>query len=138
LRHYLCNRSAEVEGCTRNLVAVPALAAKAAPAARGEADERGLWPEARAAIDFHRRHLPAGHRLDRPALDVERRDSVARRTARLAVLDGETPVGFLRLDATFRADDPAACLWQGTVVAGDWYGATVANAFKAGRFAPTA
>ena len=104
--------------------------------AAGARDEwPDLWPQARATARFHEDHLPAGHRLGRPVLAATRDGAIARRSARLVVLDGDSAVGYLHLDATFPGDDPASCLWQGTVVAGAWYAPTVTNACRAGRFA---
>ena len=118
------------------LVAAPALATlaggRSAPAADIDAD--GLWPEARAARDFYRRHLPAGHRLARPTLAAAGGDGLATRRATFAVLRDDSPVGHLEFAATFRPGQPRP-LRQGTVVAGDWYAPSIANAFKAGRFA---
>ena len=116
------------------LVAAPALATLAGGRSSAIEPRDGLWPEARAASDFYRKHLPAGHRLARPTVIDTNGDGIATRRATFAVLHGDASVGHLELDATFRAGQPRP-FCQATVVAGDWYGPSITNAFKAGLFA---
>lgn len=115
------------------LVAIPALAARSGGHEPTTNSRHGLWPEARAASDFYRKHLPAGHRLAEPTVTAADADGIATRKATFAVLRGDAPVGHLELDANFGAD-PARPLRQATLVVGEWYGRSIANAFKAGLF----
>ena len=116
------------------LVAIPALAARVGGHEPTPRSRDGLWPEARVASDFYRKHLPAGHRLAAPTLSAADRDGMATRRATFAVLQGDAPVGHLELDATFGAGQ-ARPLRQAILVAGEWYGHSIANAFRAGLFA---
>ena len=113
------------------LVAVPALAALTGRTQAAVPTElpAGLWPEALRTAAFYRKHLPAGHHLARPTITARRQAETATRSARFVVMKGDAPVGRLDLDASFRPGAPAP-LWQSTTVAGPWYGASIANAFR--------
>ena len=126
----------------------PALVAPALPAFAGQITATGLqptdsglapggrelWTQARATIAFYRKHLPEGLSLVGPTSSAPRRSGTSTRCVTFSVMNGDTQVGHLDLDAAFEPGQSAP-LWQATRVAGAWYGASIANAFKSGQLA---
>ena len=119
------------------LAAVPALVAISRSAqtvqASASPDEwPELWADARSTINFYREHLPADLRMGMPTDTTRSLTQGSVRTVRIPVVDGRSEVGSLCLDAAFQPDEPRTLVWQSTKVAGEWYQASIANAYKAG------
>jgi len=117
------------------LLAIPGLA-QTVQASASSTEWPGLWADARSTINFYRKHLPVDLRLGVPTDTTRNPTQGLVRTVRIPIVDGRSEVGSLCLDATFQPDEPRTLVWQSTKVAGDWYQASIANAYKAGEVFP--
>ena len=118
------------------LAAVPALvaipgSARTVQASASPNDWPELWADARSTIDFYRAHLPANLQLGTPSDTTRNLIQGTVRTVNIPIIDGASEVGSLCLDAAFQTNGSRTLVWQSTKVAGDWYRASIANAYKA-------